>query len=419
MSASGCTDTAFDIGGVADKTSPMIGVFAAAVVIISGLTDLVGRWNLGATVTIAYVIWCWLPLRTRLRELRRLWAVLYPFVIFFVWVVLSFAWQHPFISGLQNLTVLLVFLGLILRSSEAPHFTANCRFSTALAIAVWGASVLYASSLLVDGPGSSSIFGARVFGLFALVGISWYVAHWCSGVPKSLGFAAALLLLVALSLSRMAFAIGISLFTFPSFTAAPKGKRLRLIAVTVLFTAIALTAMSRFTAFTDRIEGEKGMMSPLNVGDVELDTSGRLVMWALVWQSYLDSPWVGKGAGSSADLVESTLSGIDHPHCDYLMLLHDYGIVGLMLFLLGLINVLHQLRKHWRASRDAHRSDATFFLATLFLLIAVFVAMFTDNCLSYIYLIAPLAIMVGVSLRTTQTCRVDVKPIPLPKRTSD
>ena len=94
------------------------------------------------------------------------------------------------------------------------------------------------------------------------------------------------------------------------------------------------------------------------------------------------------------------------------MLLHDYGIVGLMLFLLGLTNLIRWLWKTWRASRDTQGSEATFLLATLFLLIAIIVAMFTDNCLSYTYLIAPLAVMIGVSLRTTQACLVGLKPIP-------
>ncbi len=408
MNTSESSVDAFAAQEVTKDTSPVIGAFAAGVVIISGLNDLVGRWGLGAIATLACVIWCWLPLRTRLRELRRLWLVLFPFVIFFAWAVLSFAWRRPFISGLQNLAVLLVFLGLILYCSEPANPRTTCRFSTTVNISVWGASVLYAISLLADGPGSSSIFGARVFGLFALVGISWYVAHWCSGAPKSLGFAAVLLVLVALSLSRMAFAIGLSLLPLSSFVAAMKGKRLRLTAVAALVMTIGLTAILRFEPLAERIEGEKGTISSLDVGDVELDTSGRLVMWALVWQSYLDSPWIGKGVGASADLVQGALSGIDHPHCDYLMLLHDYGIVGLMLFMVGLINLFYRLRKNWRASRDAHRSDTTFLLAGVFLLIAIMIAMTTDNCLSYTYLMAPLAVMVGVSLRTTQACRVDL-----------
>jgi O-antigen ligase len=412
-------ETEFAAQGAVESTSPTIGLFVAAVVIICGLNDLVGRWGLGAIATLACVIWCWLPLRKRLRELRRLWTVLYPFVIFFTWAVLSFAWQRPFISGLQNLAVLLVFLGLILHCSEAANSGANRRFSAALNIAVWGASVLYAISLLVDGLGSELILGARTFGLFATVGISWYVARWCSGVPKSLGPAVVLLFLIALSLSRMSFAIGISLFPLASVTVATEGKRLRIIAVAVVLTAIVLTAISQFAAFTERFEAEEGTRSAVDVGGVNLDTSGRLVMWALVWQSYLDSPWVGKGVGSAADLVESTLLGISHPHCDYLMLLHDYGLVGLMLFLLGLSNLIHWLWKAWRSLRTADPSKATFQLATLLVLIAITASMVTDNCLSYANLMALLAVMVGISLRTTPACRVDLTPIPLPESTSD
>jgi O-antigen ligase len=383
--------------------------------LVSGLADIVGNLHLGAIVTVAYVLWCWLPLRTRLRELRPLWSLLYPFFIFLAWAVLSFAWQRPFASGLENLAVLLAFLGLILQNSGKMRSSSNLRLSSALAISVWGSATLYAISLVAEGPGASNIIGARIFGLVALIGISWYISRWYSGLPKSLGLAAVLVLLVSLSLSRMAFAIGIALFAFASITVAEKGKRLRYITVTVLFTVVTLAAMSRFTSFTDRIENEEGTTSALNVGSVELDTSGRLVMWALVWESYLDSPWIGKGAGSSADLVQSRLTDIDHPHCDYLMLLHDYGLVGLMLFLLGLLNLFQGLRKEWRASKVDHRGSATLCLATIFLFIAIMIAMFTDNCLSYIFLIAPLAVMIGVSLRP-RTSAMDILPQQLPER---
>jgi len=267
---------------------------------------------------------------------------------------------------------------------------------------VGGAGVLYAISLLMEGPGSSFIFGARVFGLFALVGISWYLARWYSGATKTFLYAAVLLLLIALSLSRMAFAIGLSLFALASFVAAWRGKRLRLLAIAIMVVSIGVTAMLRFKPLSARIEGENGTtMSSLDFGDSEVDTSGRLVMWAVVWESYLDSPWIGKGMGSSADLVQGALLGIDHPHCDYLMLLHDYGVVGLMLFLLGLINLVYNLHKKWRASRQADGSNATVVLAAMFLLIAIMIAMTTDNCLSYTYLMAPLAVMIGMSLRKT------------------
>jgi O-antigen ligase len=420
MSTSESAGAQFAAQEAVESSAPLIGIFAATVIVISGLNDLVGRWNLGAIVTLAYVTWCWLPLRTRLRELRQLWAVLYPFVIFFAWAVLSFAWQRPFISGLQNLAVLFVFLGLILHCSEAAHSGANCRFSTALAIAVWGASILYAISLLVDGPGSESILGARTYGLFALVGVAWYVAQWCSGVPKSLAPAVVLLLLIALSLSRASFAIGISLFPFASLAAAPKGKRLRIIAGAVLLMAVVLTAMSRFAPLAERFGAEEGTLSSADVSSADINTSGRLVMWAVTWQSYLDSPWVGKGSGSAADTVQSALPEIAHVHCDYLMLLHDYGIVGLVLFLLGLTNLIHWLWKAWRSSRTADPRKATFQLATLLLLIAIMASMVTDNCLSYTFLMAPLAVMIGVSLQTTQACRdLVLKPIHLQERASD
>ena len=388
------------VSETAEHFSPKIDSFAVAVLFISALGDIPGKWNLGAVITLFFVFWCWLPLRRRLRQLRRLLAVLYPLLIFFAWAVVWSIWERPLISGLENLAVLLVFLGLILYCSESESPESTITLSTALVLAVWVASLLYGISLFMGGPGSSSIIGARIFGLSALLGISWYVARWCYGVPRSLEHAAVLLLLVALSLSRTAFAIGIFLFPLASVTAAKQNGRLRLTAVTVALVVITLTAMSQFTPFTERIEGEAGPTSAVNVGSVALDTSGRLLMWALVWESYLDSPWAGKGVGSAADLVDSTIPGVSHPHCDYLMVLHDYGIVGLLLFVFGFGRLTRCLWVRRKTAWNIHQSTMTIPSATLFLLVAIMAAMVTDNCLSYTFLMAPLAIMIGVSFRS-------------------
>ena len=386
----------FDVKGPSEGRSA-ISAFAAAVLLLSGLTDLIGGWKLGSVVTLGIVIWCWLPLRTRLQELRYLWATLYPFVLLLLWAVLSFAWQHPFISGLENLAVLSLFLGLILYNSRTDGV--GYRFSTIVSSAVWAASILYAFSLILNGPGSSSILGARIFGLFALLGISWHVAQACGSVRRNVEYAVVLLLLVALSLSRMAFAIGIALFPLAALIAGVKGRRSRLVAVAAVVVIVGAIAMLRFKPLTERFEAEQGAMSSVELGNVDLDTSGRMVMWAIVWQSFLDSPWLGNGAGAAADLVDNTIPGVSHPHCDYLMMLHDYGIIGLLLFILGLGNLTYRLWRRWRAARQLDNGEAILRLSTLLFLVAMMLAMITDNCMSYTYLMAPLAIMIGVSFR--------------------
>ena len=69
-------------------------------------------------------------------------------------------------------------------------------------------------------------------------------------------------------------------------------------------------------------------------------TSGRVVIWTQTWQSAVESPWIGKGAGSASAYLADLYDGdIAHPHNDYLRILHDYGVIGLVLFLYGLVRV--------------------------------------------------------------------------------
>ena len=70
------------------------------------------------------------------------------------------------------------------------------------------------------------------------------------------------------------------------------------------------------------------------VGGISINVTGRDTLWAANWDYFLKAPVIGHGAGA-ADRLTSALpehGGAAHPHNDYLRILVDYGIVGLVLW---------------------------------------------------------------------------------------
>jgi hypothetical protein len=121
-------------------------------------------------------------------------------------------------------------------------------------------------------------------------------------------------------------------------------------------------------------------------------------MWPLTWHSFLESPWIGKGAGSAGKLVFERTGRLSHPHNDYLRILHDFGLVGLLLWALGFIILV---RRTWRAWRHADVSGsqlAHVHLAAFLALAVVGIDMITSNPIVYIFIMGPLGVLVGSSL---------------------
>jgi len=135
------------------------------------------------------------------------------------------------------------------------------------------------------------------------------------------------------------------------------------------------------------------------VGGTGINVEGRDQMWRTILDSWSESPWIGKGAGSSSEVVENALGpGVEHPHNDYLRILHDYGVVGLVLWLLALGQLLWAMCRAWLMADRRNTAEAHPHFAALLSLIALAATMVTDNVVAYVFLMAPLGVLVGASL---------------------
>ncbi len=380
---------------------------AATIFFFSGLTDLprslqVGPVTSQAILTILYFIAALLLVITtpvsESRDSRKTWLL----TAFVLWAATSLVWSPARVGGGQNILVLAT-LTFLLFASEA----------TARAVpgfAIWAerqmersvllASAVYASTLLLVGAANDAVFSARSYGLFAVYGVACHLGRWRYGRRSGLWWAILLTCLIGASESRLA--LGIALVLFPLSQLPTRGFRgwIKVIALSAVVVATFWAAFAYFDGLRDRfLKGDVSM----NVGLFEINGSGRTAFWRAILDSSSEAPWVGKGAGSSEDLIESMFITIKHPHNDYLRIVHDYGIIGLLLWAGAIFSLLVSLWRRWSRSDGVSSEQARVHLTGVLLTFAFILQMTMENAIVSIFVIAPLGLMLGSALGSNAT----------------
>jgi O-antigen ligase len=202
-------------------------------------------------------------------------------------------------------------------------------------------------------------------------------------------------LVIGASLSRLALGIALALFPLSQASLGNVFGWLRTILSVVLVVGSSYLAITHIASLHDRFfEGD----TRLQVGGAAINVTGREFLWRITLDSWRESPWVGKGAGSAEELVRRVSPDNEHPHNDYLRVLHDYGVVGLGLWLLTIVNLLWATWKAWARASYADNPEAQPHLAAFLSLVAFAAGMITDNVIVYVFVTAPLGILVGASI---------------------
>ncbi len=374
-------------------------------VLLSGLVDLPRTLKLGpisglAVLTIGYATVPWLLLLAQGRFTRTASSVMAPFLLLVAWGVWTFTWSGNNLvvqAGLQNLLVIVAMVGLILlaarESSRAPGLPADV--GTFLQCATLVAAALYGGSVLVTGLGSGVVIGPRPFALFAPIGLAWNLAGWRYGSRSAMWVAVGLVVLIALSLSRLGLVVGLALFPLARIGSRRPAQWMRALVWTVIVAGVLAVVTNHVEPIRARFfEGDLS----ISAGGVAINASGRREMWEATFASFRESPWIGKGAGTAQLVAETAVPGAAHPHSDYLRILHDYGIFGMVLWLFGVGRLLLTTWRAWVRADENGDSAARVHLAALLATIALSAAMTTDNAVVYIFVMAPFAILAGASL---------------------
>ena len=318
---------------------------------------------------------------------------------FLAWVLALCVLDWPLsVIGMQNVVVFTLFAGMIGISHHLTLVDGNAfsdRVNRAFGVAGWLAVVLYGASVAVGGLGSGSVTGTRSFALFALVVFGWALGRF--RFERKCGFLAAMLfIMILLSLSRGALGaatvmVALAWFDIRSFSSWVKAATVAGLAVAALLFAVGHVPELHNRFFS----GDVQSVAP----GIALNTSGRESIWRPVWNDALTSPWIGHGPGTG-DSLTARLSGFavgqggaGNVHNDYLRMFHDYGLIGLLLWIATVFVLLGGL---YRASgvSGAGRWQWGAYLA----LVGIALEMVVDNPVIEVDVMAPLGILIGIAL---------------------
>ena len=333
-------------------------------------------------------------------------------LLFFAFQGVAYLFVFPrFIPGIQSVLAVFAFIMCIaiVASSGDPIRSLIGRMSTTFGHVSWVAIGMYVATVAVWGLGNSNIVGPRGFALLALIPLAWNYARWryrdrSAGV-RALG----LLGCIVLSLSRLAIVIGLLLWPLSrmSSRASVRGWA-RLVALVIASLVVFYAAFDAIAPLRDRfLEGD---VKP--IGGLSINVSGRDDVWSVVWQSATTSPWLGQGPGSAETKVIGHGFKVTHPHNEYLRIFHDFGLVGVVLWLWGFFVLLWRTFRAWRRADRAGDGDAYVHLAAWLGLVSLALGMITDNPLRYVHVLLPLGVIVGSSLGLMVTVRGEVEEAP-------
>lgn len=162
------------------------------------------------------------------------------------------------------------------------------------------------------------------------------------------------------------------------------GSLILIIAIALFYTPI----------FQERFFGEDGgTLAQVKSGD--FSSSGRFTAWPVLFEEVKRRPWLGAGVSSSGIFVKAVWGQANKPHNDYLRILLEQGIIGLLCLIYGVTCQLVSLRMNLtnrHDERDVIRK-AAYLGFFVFLIIS-----FTDNPIVYgVWVMHPLLTIAGAS----------------------
>ena len=171
--------------------------------------------------------------------------------------------------------------------------------------------------------GAGIDISSRTSAIVALIGLAWFLAEHRAGRPHTLPWVIAMLVAVALSLSRTALLAGF-VITAVSFIAGSPRHRIRNVTFAVMLLVAGYWAITSWAPLHDRFF--QGDVS-LSVGGVNVNAEGRTKVWGVLWSEVPGGLLLGHGVDTASARSLSLDPAFDQPHNDYLRLVYDFGLV--------------------------------------------------------------------------------------------
>lgn len=309
--------------------------------------------------------------------------------IFLSWGVCVTAVDGLTVQGVQNLACYFLFLSSALIVSHRVKEQGADRFIKFVVVVGWLRAGLYAVDLARFGFEAHGVYAARAFGIQAVV-IMAAVIPFGRYVPGARLLPYVLAVETALSGSRTAMAVAGVLLAMIPMCCARRVRRVRAVVRLAAVGTGGYLAVTCIPVLHDRFFGGDVVMFQ----GAEVNSSGRDLLWSVVSDHARTRPWTGFGAGSATRIVREVVVTSGEPHNDYLRLWHDFGYIGLGLWITGYVALM--VGCGWRIRRSSGRESALHYGA-LFALLGVGIIMITDNVVIYYYAVLPLGVLVGLS----------------------
>jgi O-antigen ligase len=291
-------------------------------------------------------------------------------------------------QGVQFITVQIGFVGALLIASTSRTLIGT-DLDDMVARSLRLTSIVLIGTESLGAADSALHLSGRVTAIVSLVCMAWFLAEYRLGRPTSLWWSLALLLGIAITLSRTALLAGFVIFALTMFL-SPGRRRVRNSILCVLVAAGGVWAITSWAPLHDRfVQGDLS----LSVGGINVNTEGRTAVWSVLWSGVQNEPLIGHGPGSASALAVSLDPAFDNPHDDYLRILYDFGTIGLGLFAWSSMRSAKVL---WHARKKTR--GLVPMVAALNAGLAVLIMMATDNPLDYPVVLLPLGALIGLGL---------------------
>lgn len=299
-------------------------------------------------------------------------------------------------TGVENLLVYASFLALLVAGASASWTSEQWRGVirvTTAAIVI--SDCLYLTAVLMHGLGTQGVVAPRAFAALALLNLAIALGAVRLHPRRGAALAAAQVILLAASLSRTA---GVAALAVVCASFLRRSWRRVALATGALVLVIACGLAASQMSHTLR-ERTSGGDKAIHIHGFVLNTEGRDRYWVIAWNYFLDSPVIGHGAGAASAHIVRYYPTIDHPHNDYLRILDDGGLVGGAVLIFGIGSLGRALWRRWQDNVDERGRQAAVSASAFLALLGIAVLMITDNVIVYDYVMAPLGLLIGTSLR--------------------
>ena len=303
-------------------------------------------------------------------------------LVFWFFVTTAFQ-QEP--TSAQNLTAYVVSLTIL----TATHYGTVLVEKILLTV-----TVLFASVFIFTGIAGFFYYPVFLFvgsnpRLYAMYCVITMCMIFAVRIPifVRIGLIAALYAVIVASESRTALvaALVVAMLGFTVTAKRPLLQGLAILTGGVVVLAVTLN----IPVISSRMEVNSITSPGLGVND-----SGRGVGWRAIIDSFFQAPLFGQGAGSGQTVTLRDAPPIDHPHSEYLRILHDGGLIAGILAIVFVALLLWTLRP-----RIAGHVRDPLIVGGFLLIVAGLTLGTIENFIVFPSLMWPGALLVGMGLK--------------------